>query len=189
MALLTRLALVDRHLPLSFPSVTFSSLFSELIIEFQRELALNLSVPCSSLSWSKVIDLFDGRLFAFTLHQIHQSLSSNIRFDSITSSIIKQSLNILNIPFIDNFFHDMLQQIIESKDIIFVSSPSNQQTSILIKQTQKQQRITKISNPFIDKYLHPILSSEDQLQIKWINPNESQAVHYEGKYLSALFDD
>jgi hypothetical protein len=162
--------------------VTFSSLFSELIIEFQRELALNLSAPCSSFSWSKVIDLFDGRLFAFTLHQIHQSSSSNIHFDSTTCNIIKRSLNILNIPFTDSLFHDMLQQIIESKDIIFASSPLNQ-PPILVEQTHKQQRITKISNRFIDRYLHPILSSEDQLRIEWINPNESQAVQYEGEYL------
>ncbi len=180
MALLTRLSLIDRHLPLSFPSVTFSSLFSELIIQFQRELALNLSSPCSSFSWSKVVDLFDGRLFAFTLYQIYQS-SSNIRFDSTTISIIKQSLDILNIPFTENLFYDVLQQTIKSKDIIFASPPV-EQPSTLVEKTHKQQRITKISNRFTDKYLSPILSSETQLRIEWINPNDSEAPQYTGRY-------
>ena len=167
---------MDRHLPLSFPSVTFSSLFSELIIEFQRELALNISSTMSSFSWSKIIDLFDGRLFAFTLYQIHQS-SSNIRFDSTTIEIIKQSLNILNIPFTESLFSDVLQEMIKSKNIIIASSPWSS-----VQRPRQQQRITKISNRFIDKYLKPILSSENQLEIEWINPNESNAPRYRGRY-------
>lgn len=176
MALLTRLSLLDRHLPLSFPSITFSSLFSELIIEFQRELATNISSPMTPVSWAKVVDLFDGRLFAFTLYQIHQS-SSNIRFDSTTIEIIKQSLSILNIPFRENSFSDVLDEMIESKDIIIASSSWSS-----VRRPRQQQRITKISNRFIDKYLKPILSAENQLEVEWINPNESDAPRYRGRY-------
>ena len=157
--------------------VTFGSLFSELLIQFQRELSLSLSSTCSSFSWARVIDLFDGRLFAFTLHQV----SLGIRFDSTTMNIIKLSLHALNIPFRENFFSDVLQQIIESKDMIFMAS-SSEKPSIPNKEVRQQQKITKISNSFIDEYLKPILTSDDQLRIEWIDPNISDAPQYRGRY-------
>jgi len=179
-ALLTRLSLIDRHLPLDFPSVEFSSLFSEFIIEFQRELAWNLSSSCSMFSWEKVVDIFDGRLFAFTLNQIYRpSFSSNIRFDSMTLNIIKESLNILNIPFEENLYDNVVKQLIASEDITFSSCPMQQPPTLL----RQKQNITKISNTFIDTYLQPILSSNDvQSRIQWISPDESHGIQYEGKH-------
>ena len=68
--------------------------------------------------------------------------------------------------------------MIESKDIIFSSSSPTTQSA----QLSEQQKITKISNKFIDRYLRPILTTEVQSRIQWINPEESQAVRYEGRY-------
>jgi len=48
-ALLIRLSLIDRHLPSNFPSIKYSSLFSELIIQFQQRLALCLR-GCSEIT-------------------------------------------------------------------------------------------------------------------------------------------
>jgi hypothetical protein len=122
-ALLIRLSLTDRHLSLSFPLVTFSPAFSQLIVQFQQRLSRDVSSHHSSLSWSKVGDLFDGRLFAFTLHQFS---SSNIRLDSTTFEIIKQSLSILKIPSTDTLFENIIKKLIQSDDISFGSSLSRQ---------------------------------------------------------------
>lgn len=161
---------------MSLPLMTFSTFFSEMIIEFQRELARNVSGSLTSYSWTKISDLFDGRLFVFTLYQIHRS-SSNIRFDSTTIEIIKQSLTVLNIPFNENLFSDVLNEMMESKDIIIASSPWSSD-----ERSNQRQKITKISNRFIDKYLKPILSPENQSRIEWIDPNGSDAPQYSGRY-------
>jgi hypothetical protein len=178
-ALLIRLSLVDRHLPLSFPSVEYSAIFSQFIVQFQKRLALNLASYSSSLSWSKIADLFDGRFFTFTLYQIYQS-SSNIRLDSKTNEIVKQSLNILNISSSENIFQDIVNQLIQSNDIIFSSSSSEKQ-GITIKQQKTFPEIIKISNPLINTYLESIISSKDSLTFELIEPDNSQIIPYKSK--------
>jgi hypothetical protein len=178
-ALLIRLSLVDRHLPLTFPTVTYSSIFSQFIIQFQQRLALNLTSYSSSLSSSKIADLFDGRLLTFTLSQIQQS-SSNIRLDTKTYEIVKQSLSILNIPSNENIFQNIMNQLIQSKDIIFSSSSPKKQEATT-KQQQIPQKIIKISNPFTNTYLEPILSSKDSLTFELVEPDNTQIISYHGK--------
>ncbi len=178
-ALLIRLSLVDRHLPLSFPSVEYSAIFSQFIVQFQKRLALNLASYSSSLSWLKIADLFDGRFFTFTLYQIYQS-SSNIRLDSKTNEIVKQSLNILNISSSENIFQDIVNQLIQSNDIIFSSSSSEKQ-GITIKQQKTFPEIIKISNPLINTYLESIISSKDSLTFELIEPDNSQIIPYKSK--------
>ncbi|CAF4396193.1 unnamed protein product, partial [Rotaria sordida] len=59
-ALLIRLSLIDRHLPSKFPSITFSSIFSQLINQFQECLTSCICSYSSLLSYSKIVDIFDG---------------------------------------------------------------------------------------------------------------------------------
>jgi hypothetical protein len=175
-ALLIRLSLLDRHLPSSFPSVAYSPIFSQLIAQFQQRLASNLSAYSSSRSWSKIADLFDGRLFTFTLEQIHQSL--NIRLDSKTYESVQQALNLLKIPVNENIFQDIVKQLIQSNDIIF--SSEKQATTII--QQQNRQKIIRISNPFVDIYMKPILSRNDAVTFDLINPDVSQIIQHKGKF-------
>jgi hypothetical protein len=177
-ALLIRLSLTDRHLSLSFPLVTFSPAFSQLIVQFQQRLSRDVSSHHSSLSWSKVGDLFDGRLFAFTLHQFS---SSNIRLDSTTFEIIKQSLSILKVPSTDTLFEDIIKQLIQSNDISFSSSSLDEQVT-----KSKRQKIIRISNPFVDTYLKPILTSNKTETFDLVEPDGSQVAQYKGT-LSLLF--
>ncbi|CAF4569108.1 unnamed protein product [Rotaria sp. Silwood1] len=184
-ALLIRLSLIDRHLPSSIPSVTYSSTFSQYIVQFQQYLSLNLSSNFSSLSYAKIADLFDGRLFAFTLYQIYQS--SKFSLDSKTYTIVKQSLDALNIPSNEHIFQDIMKELIQSNDIIFSSSLSKKQ-SVTIQQ-QDRQKIIRISNPFIDAYLKPILSSNDTLPFDLIIPDDSQVIQYKSKYYWRIYKE
>ncbi|CAF5033149.1 unnamed protein product, partial [Rotaria sp. Silwood1] len=158
-ALLIRLSLVDRHLPTKFPSITFSSIFSQLINQFQEDLTSCLYLYSSLLSYSKVVDIFDGRLFAFTLYQLKQS-SSKMKFDLNTMDIVKQ-----------------LEQLIQSKHIIFSTSISDRQLV-----SNEKQKIIKISNSFIDNYLKPIFSTNNQWTFDIIDPDDNSSARYEGKY-------
>ncbi|CAF2850851.1 unnamed protein product [Rotaria sp. Silwood2] len=177
-ALLIRLSLIDRHLPSSIPSITYSSTFSQYMEQFQQRLSSNLSLNFSSLSYSKIADLFDGRLFNFTVHQIYQS--SKISLDSKTYTIVKQSLDALNIPSNENIFQDIVKELIQSNDIIFSSSLSEKQLTTI--EQQNRQKIIRISNPFVDAYLKPIFSSNDTLTFDLINPNDNQVIQYKGKH-------
>ncbi len=176
-ALLIRLSLADRHLPLNFPSVTYSPIFSQLIIQFQQQLALHLTSSSSSLSWSKIADLFDGRFFTFTLYQIQQS--STVRLDSKTNEIIKQSLHLLNIPSSENIFQDLVNQLIQSNDLSFSSSSPKTQLPVMEQQRNRKQ-VIRISNPFIDAYLNPILPSKGPLPFKLVEPDDSQIIRCKG---------
>ncbi|CAF4294279.1 unnamed protein product [Rotaria sp. Silwood2] len=176
-ALLIRLSLIDRHLPSNFASMTFSSIFSDIIIKFQQHLAACLSSYSSSLSYSRVVDMFDGRLFAFTLYQLKQS-SSKLKFDSNTMDIVKQCLTLLKLSTDENIFCNIVEELIQSKHIIFSSSTLNNKQSISIE----KQKITKISNPFIDIYLKPILSLHNQWTFDFVTPDDNSLVRYDGKY-------
>ena len=176
-ALLIHLSLSDRHLLASLPSITFSPIFSQLIIQFQHHLSscLSSSFP-SSLSCSKIADIFDGRLFAFTLYQIYQS-SSHIRLDSKTSDIVQQSLTLLNIPSTDNMFQNIVKHLIESNNI----TPSSLDKEIVSNnQSPQRHKIISISNSFIDTYLKRILSSNFVQTIDMIEPNDKQLAKYKG---------
>ncbi|CAF0901849.1 unnamed protein product [Rotaria sordida] len=175
-ALLIRLSLIDRHLPSKFPSITFSSIFSQLINQFQECLTSCLCSYSSLLSYSKIADIFDGRLFAFTIYQLKQS-SSKMRFDSNTMNIVKQCLTLLKFSIDENIFYNIVEELIQSKHIIFATSTSDRQLV-----PSEKQKIVKISNSFIDNYLKPILSTNNQWTFDFINPDESSSARYEGKY-------
>ncbi|CAM4769547.1 unnamed protein product [Rotaria magnacalcarata] len=175
-ALLIRLSLIDRHLPINFPSIKFSSIFSQSMIQFQQQLAICLSSYVSALSYSKVADIFDGRLFAFTLYQLKQS-SSKIRFDSDTMNIIKQCLSLLNISMHENLFPNIVNQLIQSNHLIFSTLATDEQSV-----SMEKKKIAKISNSFIDTYLAPIMSKSDQWTFEFTDPDDSSLARYEGKY-------
>ncbi|CAF1367167.1 unnamed protein product [Adineta steineri] len=173
-ALLIRLSLADRHLLLSPSSIKFGPTFIQLVAKFQQQLSSNLSLCSSDLSWSKVADLFDGRLFAVTLEQIHQSVS-NIHFDSETFEIVQKCLDILQIPWNENLFQNLVHRMIETNDISF---------SLIVCEQQRQtyQQIAKISNDFIDTYLKPIYSLRDRGTFELVEPNNIQVPRYEGRH-------
>jgi hypothetical protein len=173
-ALLIRLSLIDRHLPSNFPTVKFSPMLSKLIVQFQQNLALCLSSYSSSLSWSKIVDIFDGRLFAFTLYQLNQS-SSKIYFDSNTIDIVKESLTLLKLSNSEDIFCNIIEQLIQSKHIIYTSTSSEKEPVLV-----KRQKISRISNPFIDTFLKPILSTNNELTFDFVNPEDSHLSRYEG---------
>ncbi|CAF0782411.1 unnamed protein product [Didymodactylos carnosus] len=169
-ALLVRLSLADRHLPSLFPSVTFSPILSQLIIQFQQRLTTSLSSNLPSTpSWSKVADLFDGRLFVFTIHQMNQS---KIHLDSNTFDIVKESLTVLNLSSSDNTLQDVFQDMIQSKDIICSPAPSERQSKM---SKQQHQKIRHITNPLVDTYLKPILSSNNEPTFDLVDPADCQA--------------
>jgi len=130
-----------------------------------------LSSSSSSSSWSKIVDIFDGRLFAFTLYQ----LSSKIYFDSNTIDIVKECLTLLKISNNEDIFLNIVEQLIQAKHIIF-SPLLSAKESVLVK----QKNIARISNPFIDNFLKPILSMNDQLTFDFVNPEASHLSRYEG---------
>ncbi|UJR27241.1 hypothetical protein I4U23_008536 [Adineta vaga] len=169
LALLIRLSIVDRHLPSVIPSIQIHSTFSQFIDQFQQRLSLNLSTCSSTFSWSKIADLFDGRLFTFTLYQIAQS--STLRLDSRTNHILKQCLEILNIQFHDNMFKDIVDQLVQSNHISFSENSSENKINV------RRQKVIRISNPFVDTYLKPILSSNNNTStFDFIEPDLSELI-------------
>ncbi|UJR11193.1 hypothetical protein I4U23_015374 [Adineta vaga] len=175
-ALLIRLSLIDRHLPSNFPSITFSSMFSQLIVQFQQCLALSITSCLSLRLWSKITDLFDGRLFTFTLYQLNQLLSK-ASFDSDTMSIVNDGLSFLNLSTSKNTFYQTVEMLIQSKHVIISSSSMNETST-----TIKTQQITQITNPFIDTYLKPIISNADKMMFNFVDPKDICVTRYEGKY-------
>ena len=147
---------------------------SELIGLFQQNLAFCLSSCSSSLSYSKIADSFDGRLFAFAIYQLSQS-SSKIRFDSNTIDITTPCLILLKLPTNENLFHDVVKQLIQSKHIIISSVTFEKHLTI-----DSKQKITKISNRFLDIYLKPILSTNTSETFTFVNPEESYSIRYDG---------
>ncbi|UJR12134.1 hypothetical protein I4U23_016311 [Adineta vaga] len=175
-SLLIRLALVDRHLPSNFPLIEFSLSFNESINKFQKELSLTIASCSSGLSWLKISDLFDGRLFAFTIYQIHQS-TSNLHFDSETWEIMSKSLEMFKISSDENLFHDLIKQMIQSNDITIASTSIEQENEI-----RNKPKLTRISNSFIDKYLEPVISSSNQYLFEFVEPNDMQTTPYQGRH-------
>ncbi|CAF1179344.1 unnamed protein product [Adineta steineri] len=174
MALLIRLSLADRHLLLSPSSIKFGPTFIQLVAKFQQQLSSNILLCSSDLSWLKVADLFDGRLFAVTLEQIHRSVSS-IHFDSDTLETVQKCLDILKIPWNENLFQNLIHRMVETGDISFSSVVCEQQR-------QTCQQIAKISNDFIDTYLKPIYSLRNQGIFELVEPNNIQVPRYEGRH-------
>ena len=174
-ALLVRLSLIDRHVPLHLPIIDFSPTLSNLLTQFQCDLASTLSSYSSNLSYTKIADLFDGRLFAFTIYRLHQT-SPKIFFDLSTLEIVDQCLNILQVPNDDYLFNNKVSELIQSKDIIISPSISTSESMNGTKSV-----ITKISNGFIDTYLQPILSRESNLLFEFVDPPEDKhSLRYEG---------
>jgi hypothetical protein len=90
----------------------------------------------------------------------------------------------LKFPENKSILTDSVEQLIQSKDIIIVSSKTPKTNSVLIK----QQKVAKISNPFIDTLLKPILSRSDQLTFEFIDPEKiNHSTRYEGIDISNLF--
>ena len=107
-----RLSLIDRHLS---PSLKFSPMLTNVLRRFLQRLALTVSVPGSSLGHSRIADLFDGHLFAFTLFQINER-PPNVKFDSTTMDIVQHALAFLNMATHEDQFHDTVKQMVKSKD-------------------------------------------------------------------------
>ena len=175
-ALLLRLSLLDRHLPSSVSSLKFSPICRQLIEQFQTRLAATVLLPSSAFSLLKIADLFDGRLLAFTLEEIGKSSTSKIIFDSTTMEIVNRSLAVLQIPSNEHLLKDVVQKLIRSKQITFVSSSAKQVEPI------KEQQLVRISSPFIDAVVNPILSPAIESTLKFIDPKDQQSSRYEGKY-------
>ena len=179
-ALLIRISLADRHLTSCLPPVECSPAFTQCLRRFQQRLASNISSCSSSLSWSKIADLFDGRLFNFTLHQIHQS-QSNIQLDSQTRTMVERSLTVLNQPTGESLFRDKVNQMVQSKDITFSTATTESQAAV----SKKRPTIVKISNPFVDTYLKPILTSKTvSSTFDLVDPNEKQLAQYKSKWIA-----
>ncbi|CAF1475790.1 unnamed protein product, partial [Didymodactylos carnosus] len=184
-SLLLRLSIVDRHL-ISFPTVIFSSTVSKLLSSFQKLLAtvvsnLRLS-SLTTLSFNKISDMFDGRLFAFTVHSINSN-NSHFSIDCETSNIFRQSLHLIDesetttaTPPLEKLLNENLKQLILSGDIKCSSEASSLSTIINLRNSKR--KLSKISNPFIDEYLKPILSATDA-NIDFMDTPNSSHTQYE----------
>ena len=176
-----RLSLVDRHLSSGCPPVIYSSAIATLIDRFQHLLALSISSSLSRRSWSKIADLFDGRLFAFTLHQLGRSSSSKLRFDSNTVDVIKECLPLFNLSLDENLFHETVARLVVLEHVTFPSSSSGEMAA-----ANKRQQITRISNPFVDSYLQPIIAVVYGMPFDFVDPQEIHLARYEGRSFSTL---
>ena len=178
-ALLMRLSLIDRHLS---PLLEFSPMLTSVLGRFLRQLALTVSVPGSSLGHSRIADLFDGHLFAFIVCQINEG-PPNVKFDSTTMDIVQHALAFLNLPTHEGVFQDIVIQLVKSKDLIFSSSKNRREPSV-----STSLPITRISNPFIDTYLKPLLSSaRPGLTLDFIDPDKIDSIQYKGRLLFDCF--
>ena len=178
-ALLMRLSLIDRHLS---PSLKFSPMLTNVLGRFLQQLTLTVSVPGSSLGHSRIADLFDGHLFAFTVCQINER-PPNVKFDSTTMDIVQHALAFLNLPTHEDQFQDIVIQMVKSKDLIFSRSKHRREPPASTSRT-----ITRISNPFIDTYLKPLLSSDRPgLTLEFTEPDKIDSILYKGKLLVDCF--
>ncbi|CAF0844753.1 unnamed protein product [Didymodactylos carnosus] len=173
-ALLIKLSIIDRYLK-PFPKVNFSPLLTQLIQEFQQILSLNLSKMLPDLSYTKIADMFDGRLFAFTLYTIMDK-TQNFRLDTDTYNILKRSFVLYAEQTMDdNVLVDALEQMILTKNITFGDDTSLIENTTVIKRITT---LTKISNPLIDTYLQPISSEIVFTDVE----NHSSMPEYKGKF-------
>lgn len=148
-------------------------------MKFQQTLDYCLNSETSLLCWTHVADMFDGRLFTFTLQWLYQS-SKDHCFDSETICLVKQTLNKLGINLDISDFKNSLNKMIQLKHIQFVTSSLNVSSTVVNMQRQK---VVKISNPLVDLYLKPIYSTmTDGYQFDLISPDECHATVYEGNY-------
>ena len=183
-ALLIRLSLIDRHLPLDFPSIQFSSSLATLINQFQQGLASTLSAYSSTLSYAKIGDLFDGRLFAFTIFRLHQT-SPKIFFDCDTLEIVNQCLTILQISNDEYLFQTNVKELIQAKDIIIIHASVSTVDSV----EGVKSKITKISNAFMETFLKPILSKNTDWSFEFVDPEDHHhSLLYEGKRLIRMLN-
>jgi hypothetical protein len=176
-ALLVRLSIMDRRVPSVGSSFTLSPQLNQQLAQFQQILGKHLvSYTSSTLSWSKIADLFDGRLFMFTIQWIHQS-TSTIRIDSQTNHIVQRCLSNLNLDYHETYFVDIVKQLIQSNHIVF-STMTNKQS--MVNNAQRQQ-VIRISNPLTNVYLKSILpSSKRSTHYDMIDPNEKHCISYPG---------
>jgi hypothetical protein len=141
-------------------------------------LASTVTLPSSTFSSLKIADLFDGRLLAFTLEQLGQSSKSTISFDSTTMEIVNRSLTVLQIPSSEHVMVDAVQKLIKSKDIEFVPPSSSAKRS----QPTEEWPLMRISSPFIDAVVKPILSPAVESTLRFSDPSDQQSSRYQGKH-------
>ncbi|CAF5151132.1 unnamed protein product, partial [Rotaria socialis] len=67
----------------------------------------------------------------------------------------------LNIASNENIFQDVIKELVQTNDIIFSSSSSTQQQQ---QQQPNKQKIIRITNPLLDTYLKPLISSNDAIK-------------------------
>ncbi|CAF5150604.1 unnamed protein product, partial [Rotaria socialis] len=68
----------------------------------------------------------------------------------------------LNIASNENIFQDVIKELVQTNDIIFSSSSSTQQQQQ--QQQPNKQKIIRITNPLLDTYLKPLISSNDAIK-------------------------
>jgi hypothetical protein len=133
-------------------------------------------------SFKNISDMFDGRLFAFTIWSLFTSNNNNNKFsiDSETLKIFQSILHLINdsygtLPNVQ-LLTDHLTNLIESGDI----QCSAEISSISLSLQNNRRTLSKISNPFIEEYLESFLSSTTSKNIDFIEPVSSSSMQYEG---------
>jgi hypothetical protein len=201
-ALLIRLSIADRHIKndinirghdITFPTVTFSIEFSKHIHRFQEYLAYSLSAISNvELNHSKVGDMFDGRLFTFTLFLL--KCDPNFLLDIDTTLVIEKCMACLdkicrlseNVELKDNFklkdksvnmyFINLTKKLVLQNHVDFARGNSQHE-----KRRHYNNTVLEVSNPMIDKYLDkPSLPYNIIRSINRTDDNPRRPV-YEGK--------
>ncbi|CAF4706532.1 unnamed protein product [Rotaria sp. Silwood1] len=118
----------------------------------------------------------------FTQNKKEQSNKQNL-FNLLSPLLILHVALLIRLSLIDRHLPSnfpsitFIQQLIQSKHIIVTSSTLDKQLIPFEKQ-----KITKISNSFIDIYLKPILSAKNQWTFDFVTPDNTSLARYEGKY-------
>lgn len=178
LALLLRLSLLDRHLPRSIPIWQFSEGFIEQCNRFQTRLAENLTASAlSTFSWSKIADLFDGRLFHLTLDQLHRRQLS-FRLDPLTEELVKDCFLALNLSYEQSLFSTIINRLVESHDLRVPDQAPTLENAPLARP-----QVIRISNPLIDQYLRTIPQPQE---FDWIPPHPQFQNTYPGRIRCAF---
>lgn len=168
-----RLSIGDRHIKrhirvnqqtLNFPTLELDDDLSKKILLFQQCLSYSLStITDVSLDYSRVGDMFDGRLFVFTLFEI--SRNKNLSFDNDTILIFNSCKEFLNgiglagkifIPYsksIKKHLIDLTNQLMSNNKIRFIAEAEPE----IIRNYDNT--ISRVSNRLIDTYLQETIRS------------------------------
>lgn len=152
-SLLVRLSITDRHL--STRPTRFEWKFDEELENFEKILAKSIAKVSSKDKTQKIGDIFDRRLFFFTIEQIAEKRSA-FRLDSTTKSFLQR---IFQIEISD--FSPLVDRLIKSQKVQ-VEQKSNDENH--------HSSLIRISNPLIDKFTGIVLNSN---QLEFVEPEEN----------------